>query len=177
MTDLATAVRPEAHHVREAYTYLDPTELAAAAMTLDGLSFLRLAMTGDDDARPPIGATLDFALTHVDVGTATFTGTPKPWQYNPIGTVHGGVIATLLDSAAGCAVHSTLPAGRGYTSLDLSVRYLRPLLVGTGEVRAIGHVVSAGRRTAMVEARLVDANDKLIANATSTCLLFDLPSA
>ena len=91
--------------------------------------------------------------------------------------MHGGVLATLLDTATGCAVHTTLPAGVGYTSMDLSVKYLRPVTVESGTLRCVGTVLQRGRRTALAEARLTDGSDRLVAHATSTCLLFDLPPA
>lgn len=92
-------------------------------------------------------------------------------HYNPLGTVHGGVIATLLDTAAGCSVHSTLAAGEAYTSLDLTVKYLRPVTAESGRLRAVGRVVSRGRRTALAEAQLFDAGGRLVAHATSSCML------
>lgn len=106
-----------------------------------------------------------------------FSLVPGEEHYNPIGSVHGGVYATLLDSAAGCAVQSTLPQGMGYTSLDLTVKFLRPVTVDTGRIRAVGTVVSSGRRTALAEARLLDEKDRLLAHATSTCMLFRLPAS
>jgi uncharacterized protein (TIGR00369 family) len=99
------------------------------------------------------------------------------FHYNPIGSVHGGVIATLLDTAAGCAVHSTLPAGVGYTSLDLTTKFLRPVTVDSGRLRCEGTVLSRGRTTALAEARLFNAADRLVAHATSSCLIFDLPQS
>jgi uncharacterized protein (TIGR00369 family) len=96
-------------------------------------------------------------------------------HYNPIGSVHGGVYATLLDSAAGCAVQSVLPAAMGYTSLDLNVKFLRPVTVDTGKVRAVGTVLHQGRRTALAQAELLDSEDRLIAQATSSCMLLPLP--
>ncbi|WP_308119888.1 PaaI family thioesterase [Streptomyces sp. MBT84] len=98
-------------------------------------------------------------------------------HYNPIGSVHGGVYATLLDSAAGCAVQSVLPAGMGYTSLDLNLKFLRPITVDTGKVRAVGSVLNQGRRTALAQAELFDSNDRLLAHATSSCMLFPVPAA
>lgn len=103
--------------------------------------------------------------------------TPGEEHYNPIGSVHGGVYATLLDSAAGCAVHSTLPAGMAYTSLDLTTKFLRPITFDSGKIRAVGRVRSHGRRTAFAEAELLDANDRLLAHATSSCLIFPIPGA
>ena len=104
-------------------------------------------------------------------GRAAFRVTPQEFHYNPLGTVHGGVFATLLDSACGCAVHTMLPADVFYTSLDLSVKFLRPVTVGTGPITAEGTVVHLGRRTALAEAKLTDAAGKIYATATSSCLL------
>jgi uncharacterized protein (TIGR00369 family) len=101
-----------------------------------------------------------------------FSLLPGEEHYNPIGSMHGGVYATLLDSAAGCAVQSTLPQGTGYTSVDLAVKFLRPVTVDTGRVRAVGTVLNGGRRTALAEARLLDDEDRLLAHATSTCMIF-----
>ncbi|WP_256557479.1 PaaI family thioesterase [Lentzea sp. HUAS12] len=97
-------------------------------------------------------------------------------HYNPIGSVHGGIHATMLDTAAGCAVHSVLPAGIGYTSLDLAVRFLRPIRTDTGTVTCVGNLVHHGRRTALAEARLVDGAGRLLATATSTCLIQEVGS-
>jgi uncharacterized protein (TIGR00369 family) len=158
---------------REGYLYENPATLAAAAQATDGLTVLRGIRDGSYPPAP-ISLTLGFRLIEVDHGRAVFEGTPAPWQYNPIGTVHGGVLSTLLDSAAGCAVHSTLPAGRGYTSLDLSVKFLRAVTVSTGKIAAHGRVLNSGRRTALAEAQIKDSNGKLIAHATSTCMLYDV---
>lgn len=111
----------------------------------------------------------------MEPGRAVFSLTPGEEHYNPIGSVHGGIFATLLDSAAGCAVQSTLPQGMAYTSLDLTVKFLRRITVDTGTVRAIGTVVSKGRQTALAQAQLVDAKDRLLAHATSSCMLFPVP--
>lgn len=153
------------------YEWEDPAGLAEMAASMDGLEFLRGSMIAGS-RRPPIAATLDFTLEEVDEGRAVFRLVPGEEHYNPIGSVHGGVYATLLDSAAGCAVHSTLPAGMAYTSLDLATRFLRPITVDTGPIRAIGVVRNRGRRTALAEAELRDSGDRLLAHATSTCLLF-----
>ncbi|MET9652656.1 PaaI family thioesterase [Streptomyces sp. NPDC006460] len=149
----------------------DAAATARAAGTMAGLDFLRELAAGRLPG-PPIGALLGFALEEVEHGRAVFTFEPGEEHYNPIGSVHGGVYATLLDSAAGCAVHSTLPQGMAYTSLDLSTRFLRPITLGTGKVRAIGTVMSAGRRTALAEAGIYDASDRLLGHATSTCMIF-----
>ncbi|MFF4836929.1 PaaI family thioesterase [Streptomyces sp. NPDC001315] len=157
------------------YEWDDPATVAAAAARVSGIEFLREMQTRRLPGAP-ISATLDFSLDEVEPGRAVFSLTPGEEHYNPIGSVHGGVYATLLDSAAGCAVHSTLPQGVAYTSLDLTVKFLRPITVDTGTVRAIGRVINGGRRTALAEATLVDAEDRLLAHATSSCMLFPVPS-
>jgi len=121
----------------------------------------------------PIGEVLDFALVAVDEGRAVFEGTPGARAYNPLGVVHGGYAATLLDSACGCAAHTRLSATQGYTTLELKVAYHRPVTADTGKVRAEGQVLSFGRRAAFAEARLTDSNGKLYASATSTLLVFE----
>ncbi|MFC6666347.1 PaaI family thioesterase [Deinococcus radiopugnans] len=104
-------------------------------------------------------------------GKVTFHLRPEEFHYNPIGSVHGGVYATLLDSALGCAIHTMLPAGVGYTTLDLAVKYLRPLRLGMGEVRAVAEVISVSRRVATASAQIVDDAGKVYATATTTCLV------
>jgi uncharacterized protein (TIGR00369 family) len=141
---------------------------------VSGLEFLRDLAAGRLPA-PPVSATLDMTLEEVEFGRAVFSLFPGEEHYNPIGSVHGGVFATLLDSAAGCAVQSTLPAGMAYTSLDLNVKFLRRITVETGRVRAVGTVLNGGRQTALAEAKLIDDQERLLAHATSSCLLFPLP--
>lgn len=121
----------------------------------------------------PIAETIGMtAFEVIERGSVAVELVPEPRHYNPIGSVHGGVHSTLLDTACGCAVHSTLGAGEGYTSLDLSVKFLRPVTVDSGRLRAVGSVVQRGRRTALAEAKLYDAADRLVAHATSSCLIF-----
>jgi uncharacterized protein (TIGR00369 family) len=147
---------------------------AALAGRRPGLDLLR-AMANGELPPPPILALIDIERMTADDGQVTFWLRPQEFHYNPIGSVHGGVIATMLDSAAGCSVHSTLPAGVGYTTLDLSIKYLKPVTMRSGLLRAEGSVLSKGRRTALAEARLLDERDALLAHATSSCLLFDMP--
>ncbi|MFC8175058.1 MULTISPECIES: PaaI family thioesterase [unclassified Streptomyces] len=153
----------------------DPAASARAAGTMAGLDFLREIAAGRLPG-PPIASLLGFALEEVGDGRVVFSFEPAEEHYNPIGSVHGGVYATLLDSAAGCAVHSTLPRGTAYTSLDLSTRFLRPVTIATGKVRAVGTVLTRGRRTSLAEAGLYDAEDRLLGHATSTCMLFPIPA-
>ena len=143
----------------------------AIAPGADGLIQLRALMASG--RKPGILVALDFAMTEVDVGRAVFAGVPGEHAYNPIGTVHGGYAATLLDSACGCAVHSRLTASQAYTTLELKVSYLRPITRDTGLVRAEGRLVSLGRRVAFAEALLTDAGGRLYATATSTLLVFE----
>ncbi|MDX3098209.1 PaaI family thioesterase [Streptomyces sp. ME01-24h] len=157
------------------YEWGDPKVSAAAVGRTSGLEFLRDVVAGRLPA-PPIASTLGFTLEEVEEGRAVFAMEPGEEHYNPIGSVHGGVYATLLDSAAGCAVQSVLPEGMGYTSLDLNLKFLRPVTVDTGKVRAVGTVLNHGRRTALAQAELFDAADRLLAHATSSCMLFPVPA-
>ena len=152
------------------YTWSDPVATATKAASLSGME-LFAEMAAGRIAFPPIGDTLDFEGLSFEAGRVRFQLTPKEFHYNPIGAVHGGVFATLLDSACGCAVHSMLPAGVLYTSLDLTVKFLRPVLVGTGPITAEGTVLHLGRRTALAEGRITDAAGKLYATATSSILV------
>jgi len=145
-------------------------KLARLAPHYDGVEFLRAIKSGELPA-PPIADLIGFDIREIAPGQVTFTLTPDLEHYNPIGTVHGGVAATLLDTAMGCAVQSLLPKGEGYTTLDLSVRYLRPMTRQTGPVVATGSVVHRGRRTATAEGQVVDGNGKVLATATSTLML------
>lgn len=137
----------------------------------DGLAQLRALIASG--RRPGIAQALDFDFTEVDAGRAVFTGTPGEHAYNPIGTVHGGYAATLLDSACGCAVHSRLGATQAYTTLELKVAYHKAITRDTGPLRAEGTVLTVGRRAAFAEARLIDAHGRLYASATSTLLVFE----
>jgi uncharacterized protein (TIGR00369 family) len=123
-----------------------------------------------------IAKTLDFALLEVSPGRAVFQGTPLAQHLNPLGTIHGGWIATLLDSALGCSVHTMMPAGRAYTTAELSVNYVKGLTPKVQRVRAEGKVIHCGRQLATAEARLVGPDGTLYAHATTTCLVFETPS-
>ena len=121
-----------------------------------------------------IAHTLDFLLIDIAAGTAIFQGTPGPQHFNPMGTVHGGWFATLLDSALGCAVHTRMPVGRGYTTAELSVNIVRALTSKVPRVRAIGRVIHCGRQLATADAQLIGPDGTLYAHATTTCLVFEL---
>ncbi|MCT9810789.1 PaaI family thioesterase [Acidovorax sp. Be4] len=151
----------------------------AALTQVQGKSGLEImqAMLAGALPYPHIAQTLDFALIEVAHGQAVFQGTPQLKHYNPMGSVHGGWFATMLDSALGCAVHTTLPAGSGYTTAELSVNIVRAASAATGPLRAIGRVVHTGRQLATAEARIVDAMGKLYAHGTTTCLVFAAKAA
>jgi uncharacterized protein (TIGR00369 family) len=152
-------------------TWADPATLAAESVTKSGLEYLRGIAAGQIP-RPPIAELIDSLIVEVEPGRVVFACDPAEWMYNPIGSVHGGIAATLLDSCMGCAVHTTLEAGVGYTTTDLQVRYIRPLTTSTGRVLAEGRVVHAGRRTATAEGRLfVESDHSLIAHATTGCAI------
>lgn len=123
---------------------------------------------------PHIAETLDFSLVDIEHGKAVFQGTPQLMHYNPMGTVHGGWYATLLDSAVGCAIHTMMPIGRGYTTAELSVNIVRAASHKSGPLRAIGTVIHCGKQLATAEGRIVGPDGKLYAHATTTCLVFEL---
>jgi uncharacterized protein (TIGR00369 family) len=123
---------------------------------------------------PHIARTLDFLLISASPGTAVFQGAPAVAHLNPLGSVHGGWFATLLDSALGCCIHASLPAGKSYTTLELKVNMIRAITPKVPRVRAIGHVIHLGGQTATAEARLVGPDGKLYAHASTTCLVFDV---
>ena len=153
------------------FSWDDPAALAAAALELPGLEFMQAIVDGALPP-PPIARLLALELVEVQAGRAVFALEPAEWMYNPIGSVHGGIAATILDSCMGCAVHTTLEAGVGYTTADLQVRYIRAMGDATGRVLAEGRVVHAGRRTATAEGRLfVESDEKLIAHASTGCVI------
>jgi uncharacterized protein (TIGR00369 family) len=142
--------------------------------TMAGVDFLRAMMRGELPL-PPICDVLGFRPVAMDVGVAVFEGTPRADFYNPLGTVHGGYAATLLDSAMGCAVHSTLKPGIGYTTLEFKINFVRPMSDTTGPVRAEARTIHAGTTIATSEGKLLDARARVFAHATTTCLIFALP--
>lgn len=148
----------------------DPRRLGEAARGLTGLEFLQKIAAGELPP-PPIAALLNFELVELTEGNAIFAVEPKEYHYNPIGVVHGGLAATLLDSAMGCAVHSMLPAGAAYTTLEIKVNFVRPITADTGRVRAEAKLIHLGGRTATAEGRVIDEAGKLYAHATTTCLI------
>lgn len=153
------------------FSWEDPHGLAEAGRGLSGLEFLQKIVAGELP-RPPIGVLMNFSVAEVSKGRAVFTVEPAEYHYNPIGVVHGGLAATLLDSAMGCAVHSTLPAGAGYTTLEIKANFVRPLTAQTGRVRCEARVIHVGGRTATAEGRVLDEAGKLYAHGTTTCIIF-----
>ena len=152
----------------------DPLAGASRGLRMSGLDYLR-AMAAGELPPPPISGLMQMQVTEVDPGRVVFTCTPDESTYNPIGAVHGGLVCTLLDSVAGCALHSTLPQGRGYTSIEIKVSYLAPVRVSSGQLTATGTVVKAGSRVGFTEGTVTDASGATVATATSTLLVFDLP--
>lgn len=148
----------------------DPMIGATAALGVSGLDYLRAIGAGDIPP-PPIALLLGMDRPHVEAGRTVFEMQIGEHLYNPIGSVHGGVLATLLDSALGCAVHSLLPAGVGYATVDLSVTYLRPVTRETGRLRCEAEVIHAGRTVATARAQILDPAERLCATATTTCLI------
>jgi uncharacterized protein (TIGR00369 family) len=161
MTELDAVTRSYEYHRAQ------PAQFIGEA---SGLETLQRALEGRLPA-PPILATLGLSLVEVAEGRAAFEGSPAEWQYNPLGTVHGGWLSALLDSALGCAVHTMLPAGRGYTTLDLHVRFIRAVTVSVPRVRAEAQVTHAGSRVANADGRIIGADGKLYATGTTSCLL------
>ena len=151
-------------------TWADPTGTMKLGHTMSGLEYLRAMQTGKVPA-PPIATLMNMWLVEITEGRAVFAAEPAEYHYNPIGSVHGGLAATLLDSALGCAIHSTLPKGLGYTTLEIKVNYLRPMKRETGVVYCEGKVIHVGGRIATAEARLTDEAGKLYAHGTTTCII------
>jgi uncharacterized protein (TIGR00369 family) len=148
----------------------DPTEAVQTGKTISGIAYLRALQSGEFPP-PPIAVLMGMWITEVSEGRVVFAAEPSEYHYNPLGTVHGGVMATLLDSALGCAVQSMLPAGTSYTTLELKVNYLRPITAKTGTVYAEGKIIHIGGRIATAEGRLTDSDGKLYAHGTTTCII------
>lgn len=158
------------------YQWDDPLVTAQRGMQLSGLEYMQAYVRGEYPPAP-IAQTLNYRLVAVEKGKAVFEGEPQEYHYNPIGVVHGGYASTLLDSALGCAVHTTLDKGFGYTTVQLNINLIRAITKETGLVRASAQVIHAGRQMATAEASLTDAGGKLLAHASTTCLVFPLELA
>jgi uncharacterized protein (TIGR00369 family) len=143
------------------------------ARSLDGLTLFKGLMEGRFPA-PPIAKVLGFKVTEVELGRVVFTYTPVFEHYNPLGTVHGGIAATLLDSVMGCCIHTTLKAGLGYTTVEIKVNFVRAMTDKTGPVRVEGRTINVGSRIATSEGKLYDGAGKLLAHGTTTCLIFPI---
>jgi uncharacterized protein (TIGR00369 family) len=143
------------------------------ARTMDGLSLFRGLLEGRLPA-PPISKALGFRVSEVERGRVVFDYTPVYDHYNPLGTVHGGIAATLLDSVMGCCIHTTLKAGVGYTTVEIKVNYVRAMIDKTGPVKAEGKVINVGSRIGTSEGKLYDGAGKLLAHGTTTCLIFPI---
>ena len=152
------------------FTWDDPEIIHGHLKRMSGLEFLTRVASGEFPP-PPMARLMNIQITHVEKGRVIFEGAAAEYHYNPLGVVHGGMAATLLDSALGCCVNSHLEAGDFYTTLELKVNYLRPITVQTGTVRAIATTVHVGRTTALVEGKVLDAADRIYAYASSTCLI------
>jgi uncharacterized protein (TIGR00369 family) len=152
-------------------TWDEPRNAVTHREDLSGLEYMQKMIAGELP-RPPISVLLNFTLEEVSEGRAVFFCEPAEYHYNPLGVVHGGLAATLLDSAMGCAVHTTLPAGVGYTTLELKVNYIRAVSKDTGRLRCEANVIHIGGRTATADAKLIDEQGKLYAHGTTTCIIF-----
>ncbi|MBI1942833.1 MAG: PaaI family thioesterase [Betaproteobacteria bacterium] len=148
----------------------DPLAAFEEGKKLAPLEYMRAVCAGRIPA-PPIARLLGMRLAKVDAGEAVFELTPAEQHYNPIGVVHGGIAFTLLDSAMGCSVHTMLPPGKGYTTLEIKANLVRPITLQTGPIRATGKVIHLGRQTATAEARIEDAAGKLYAHGSTTCII------
>ena len=153
------------------FHWQDPGPALAVSRHLSGLEYLQGVMKGQFPP-PPFPHVLGLLPQEVSAGKVVFSLEPAEFHYNILGSVHGGVTASLCDTAMGCAVHTMLPAGTGYTTLDLQVRFVRPLLTTTGRILCVGTTVHVGRRSATAEARVTDAHGKLYAHATTSCMVF-----
>lgn len=151
-------------------SWRDPAISANAVRTLSGLAFLQAIVNGDLP-QPPIASLLNYRLSEVSAGRVVFRGEAHESHYNPIGTVHGGVAATLLDSAMACAIQTHLAEGVAYTTLEIKINYVRAITAVTGQLHAIGTVIHVGRRIGTAEGQLVDDAGKLYAHGTTTCLI------
>jgi uncharacterized protein (TIGR00369 family) len=151
-------------------TWEDPTVAVQTGKTISGIAYLKALQSGELPP-PPIAVLMGMWISEVSEGRVVFALEPAEYHYNPLGTVHGGVMATLLDSAMGCVVQSMLPAGTSYTTLEIKVNYLRPITSKTGIVYCEGKIIHVGGRIATAEGRLTDADGKVYAHGTTTCII------
>lgn len=163
---MADAAEPRSRTIR----WQDPAQFAEPMRKLSGLEFMRAFLAGDLPA-PPFMELLGVRIVSVEPGSVTFEFEPAEYMYSPLGNVHGGIVTVLLDTAMGCSFHTTLPAGVGYTTLELKVNFPRSVTAKAGTLRAQGRVVHSGSRVAILDARLTDLHQKLYATASSTVLI------
>ena len=154
-------------------TWHEPGPSTAKGLSMAGVDYLQAIVDGVLPP-PPIAGLLQFDIASVEPGRVVFTCRPDESAYNPIGAIHGGLVCTLLDSVAGCALHSTLPRGKGYTSVEIKVNYLKTVRLSSGLLTATGTVVKSGSRVGFTEGVLTDAGGAVVATASSTLLVFDL---
>ena len=176
--ELTTETAPESWGASRSRTveWHDPLITAAGALERSGLATMEAIRDGELPP-PPIAKLMQMGVTALEEGRVEFTCELDESVYNPIGVVHGGLVCTLLDTVAGCAVHTTLPKGMAYTSIELKVSYLRAVHASSGPLTAIGRVVKPGRRVAFAEGEIVDAQGKSVATASSSLLVFPIPAA
>ena len=154
-------------------TWHSPGPGTAKGLSMSGIDYLQ-AMVDGELPQAPIAGLMEFGIAEVEPGRVVFTCKPDESAYNPIGAIHGGLICTLLDSVTGCAVHSTLPQGKGYTSIEIKVNYLKAVRLNSGLLTATGTLVKAGSRVGFSEGVVTDASGAVVATATSTLLIFDV---
>ena len=158
------------------YSWDDPLTHLEEGLQMVGIDYMQ-AIANGKFPQPPMAQTIGFALAEITEGRVVFECKPQEFHYNPLGVVHGGLAAILLDSAMGCAVHTTLPQGMGYTTVQYNVNLVRAITTKVKKLRSIATVIHSGRQTATAEAKLVDENEKIYAHATTTCLVFPLPNS
>jgi len=155
------------------YEWADPLEIAEIAKKMSGNNFLEGVLKGELPG-PPVAATLDFHPLSLEIGKVSFEFIPQEFHYNPLGSVHGGVISTILDTVMGCALHSKLSQGIAYTTLELKVNFIKAVTEKSGRMIAEGRLIHSGKTTALIEADLKNEKGILYAHGTSTCMLFNL---
>jgi len=179
MTEQTTTLDTDLEHAdwgperSRTVSWHDPQRPADVGLQMAGIDYIQ-AMIAGKIPPPPISRLIQMDLVEAEPGHVVFTCTPDESAYNPIGAIHGGLVCTLLDSVAGCALHSTLPQGKGYTSVEIKVNYLKPVRAASGTLTAVGTVVKAGSRVGFTEGVVTDASGAVVATATSTLLVFDL---
>jgi uncharacterized protein (TIGR00369 family) len=168
-----TAAREWGERRSKVVTWHDPAPTTAKGLSMAGIDYLQ-AMIDGILPPPPISGLMTFTMDSAEPGRVVFSCTPDESAYNPIGAVHGGLVCTLLDSVAGCAMHSVLPQGKGYTSIEIKVNYLKAVRATSGPLVATGTVVKSGSRVGFTEGVVTDKNGAVVATATSTLLVFDI---